>query len=386
MNDTEQDSHCGDLELEYRLSAFRMPTKVWLAIPPSLPSQDVRIKRLRPEPVQRFDVGPGTVAYFELCENEGIEAWMLISQREVKEPWAGAIAETHLASEPFIKVNSEVREKALEIIGGATDRREQAYLLFKWVRDNIRYKHPPNIWGNLPALHSRRGDCGSSSFLFVSLCRAVGIPARVVFGRLLSEKKRSSPHAWAECFIDGWLPVDCSIARNVKRMLFSASDYFGIPSDPEYYFGRLDKKRLVYSFGTGLDPHLPYPTIESTKGQKVISQDETFIWGKQLYQDRIPFLQPVYYASDDDRTTQGTLQLKTPLLWRIVDFFTARYVALFIPLLVVLGFVFPFTRILLIGAVLTMLTINSLIWKGTTQAFYLLILVGVLSLLTFLII
>ena len=202
---------------------------------------------------------------------------MQVTRYETSGPQPGETDESDLESEPFIEVNEEVRDKAYEIVGSVRDKREQAYLLFRWVRDNIKYKYPPKVSGNLATLHSRRGDCGESSFLFVSLCRALGIPARVVFGRIVGEDGKTTPHAWAEAYMGGWLSVDCSIARDVKKPLFSTSDYFGIPHDPEYYFGNLDDKRLVYSIGTGIDPEVEYPKGDG-KGYRIKTQDGDFFW------------------------------------------------------------------------------------------------------------
>jgi hypothetical protein len=52
-------------------------------------------------------------------------------------------------------------------------------------------------------------DCQLGAALFVSLCRARGIPARLTGGRVLYQKA-STNHYWAEAWLDerGWLPFD----------------------------------------------------------------------------------------------------------------------------------------------------------------------------------
>jgi hypothetical protein len=52
-------------------------------------------------------------------------------------------------------------------------------------------------------------DCHLGSALFVSLCRARGIPARIISGHFLY-RLAPAQHSWAEAWVDGrgWLPFD----------------------------------------------------------------------------------------------------------------------------------------------------------------------------------
>ena len=58
----------------------------------------------------------------------------------------------------------------------------------------------------------RNGACGSQSMLMAALCRAAGIPARVVWGCMYTHEMNGSfgHHAWNEVFMGeaGWIPVD----------------------------------------------------------------------------------------------------------------------------------------------------------------------------------
>jgi transglutaminase-like putative cysteine protease len=95
--------------------------------------------------------------------------------------------------------------------------------LFVWLKQNIMYQTHPLEGGVRPAsvtLDKKKGDCDDLSFLYVSLCRAVGIPARFIRGYLLTETSNSTvlatAHAWAEVFVggpeslEGWIPVECA--------------------------------------------------------------------------------------------------------------------------------------------------------------------------------
>jgi len=99
--------------------------------------------------------------------------------------------------------------------------------LFIWLKTNTQYKtHDQDIGvqPSLVTLEKRTGDCDDLSFLYISLCRSVGIPARFIRGYLLSEDTTgivtAVPHAWAEVFVggfignNGWITVECASASS----------------------------------------------------------------------------------------------------------------------------------------------------------------------------
>jgi hypothetical protein len=63
---------------------------------------------------------------------------------------------------------------------------------------------------------SREGDCSEFAVLTVAMCRAVGIPARVVFGLVYTEDFAGRAnvfvgHAWAEAYVgDKWIGLDAT--------------------------------------------------------------------------------------------------------------------------------------------------------------------------------
>jgi transglutaminase-like putative cysteine protease len=98
-----------------------------------------------------------------------------------------------------------------------------AKTLFFWLKENIQYQTHQNDQGVRPAvvtLYNKAGDCDDLSFLYVSLCRAIGIPARFIRGYLLTNYENgtaiATTHAWVEVFVggsvgvNGWIPVECA--------------------------------------------------------------------------------------------------------------------------------------------------------------------------------
>jgi transglutaminase-like putative cysteine protease len=81
--------------------------------------------------------------------------------------------------------------------------------IYEYVTDNISYLIQKQELGALQTLEKRQGACTEYSDLFVALCRAKGIPARVVKG-YVSEPVYLPQHAWAEAYLNeyGWVPFD----------------------------------------------------------------------------------------------------------------------------------------------------------------------------------
>lgn len=102
--------------------------------------------------------------------------------------------------------------------------------LFLFVRDRIMFRFPTRWkeWDQVKASQVIRcgyGYCNTKATLFVALCRACGIPARVHYGLIRAEIMRGifpsfafpflpdrGPHSWTEVEIEGeWRPIDSYI-------------------------------------------------------------------------------------------------------------------------------------------------------------------------------
>ncbi len=94
-------------------------------------------------------------------------------------------------------------------------------VIHDWVAQNINYDVVMSRSANIPqrraseVLHSRTGVCEHYSRLLAALCRANGIPARIVSGYMRREGDSwpTKPnHAWNELLIDNrWVTVDVTL-------------------------------------------------------------------------------------------------------------------------------------------------------------------------------
>jgi hypothetical protein len=117
-----------------------------------------------------------------------------------------------LAPEDFIESEDPVLiQKAKALTAGAEDSWEAAKRLSRWVAEEISYDIP----GGASARNTydiKEGECGAHSRLFAAFCRAVGIPAKVVWGCMYTPNSGGAfgQHAWNEVYMGeaGWIPID----------------------------------------------------------------------------------------------------------------------------------------------------------------------------------
>ena len=112
--------------------------------------------------------------------------------------------------------------------------KEKALRLLKFVNEWMTYDEskeaPPNA---REALAIRRGVCEDYALLYAAMCRAAGLPARVVYGLRKDKETEIVPlHAWVEIDIgSGWQPVET--VGNTQLSLADAAYIFWSRTRPE---------------------------------------------------------------------------------------------------------------------------------------------------------
>jgi transglutaminase-like putative cysteine protease len=113
----------------------------------------------------------------------------------------------YLKDSPGIQTSiKEVRDLAQALAGGVEHPWEKAEKFHEWVPKNIEARIGPYT-SVKAALDKRVGDCEERSAVFVALCRAVGIPSRLVW---------VPNHNWSEIYLHDmagkghWVPVHTS--------------------------------------------------------------------------------------------------------------------------------------------------------------------------------
>jgi transglutaminase-like putative cysteine protease len=105
----------------------------------------------------------------------------------------------------------ELLKRAKQLVEGSTDSWEAMKRLGQWISDEISYDIPGGGTAK-KTFEIRLGECGSHSRLMAAMCRAAGIPARMVWGCIYTPNYGGSfgQHAWNEVYMgeEGWIPID----------------------------------------------------------------------------------------------------------------------------------------------------------------------------------
>ena len=148
---------------------------------------------------------------------------------------------------PHVRFSPELKETVAKIVGDEADPLAKARKIFHWADANIRY-NAEEEYCIIPsfsehALKRRRGDCGIQGTLFVTMCRAAGVPARWQSGWQTKPSGQHNMHDWAEIYVAPWGWLACDPSYGLQK-----SDD---PAVREFYFGHQDSYRLIVNLDYG---------------------------------------------------------------------------------------------------------------------------------------
>jgi len=108
----------------------------------------------------------------------------------------------------------KIIEKALNLTANEISIHNKVYKIYNFVVKHLKYAIQEQEQGALWALENGVGDCSEYSYLFVALCRAARIPARIQVGFAFgsTDETLENGHMWAEYYLEnyGWIPVDAT--------------------------------------------------------------------------------------------------------------------------------------------------------------------------------
>lgn len=277
--------------------------KVWIPLPREWDSQKaVKIISVQPPPHAEYedpehgnkilfwDFGKGPVKEsYEVTIKYRLECFEVHSKVDT-----GQIGSYDKESETYwlytrstynTNITPEIRELAQTAVGNEKNAYLQAKLIFEFVEKKMHYKNVRRERGSgveiildFPNTDPNTGEqyyegaCGEQSVFFVSLCRAIGIPARGVNGRIgwgpwmkkEDLKLRSERHTKLT-------PGGLAATRLYGPMAghvwaeFYLPNYGWIPADPTWgRFGQQDNSKLISSKGRDvlIGPYAPQEESE----------------------------------------------------------------------------------------------------------------------------
>jgi transglutaminase-like putative cysteine protease len=162
---------------------------------------------------------------------------------------ASALFLNSLRPERFVDVDERTRRLAREVVGSEPELLERARRIYEYVAGTMTYNAEAQSWkgSTSHALACSTGNCNDIHALFISLCRSVGIPARLVLGQALETPPSGAEacevcgyHCWAEFFVGGlgWVPADASCACKYAK---------------DHLFGDLELNHVAWSMGRDIE-------------------------------------------------------------------------------------------------------------------------------------
>ena len=254
--------------------------------------------------IYRDPVADMEVFYADWAEGVANPQLQLVSQiatqdRHFDITRRGAIAERTevlrrcLKSTERLPLDGIVRHTAERAVGRVKDPLAQAKTIYEWVVDNTSYDPQLKSIGNVSIgsmLESGNlaGRSADIALLFVGLCRAMGIPARPVFGLRMDSSRlfgslgatgnlSMAQHCRAEFYTPGygWIPVDpADVRKAIRDERMSNGDpkltvlrklLFGFWEMNWISFNAAQDVTLRDSSGRIL-PYLIYPQVETGDG------------------------------------------------------------------------------------------------------------------------
>jgi transglutaminase-like putative cysteine protease len=162
------------------------------------------------------------------------------------------IKDKYLANDTKFGTDDDfMQETVKKAVGDETNPYWMARNIYQYIVENMYYELAGG-WNIAPTVLKRgSGSCSEYSFVFISLCRAAGIPARYVGSVAVRGDDASTDdvfHRWCEIYLPdiGWFPVDPS-GGDQKW-----------PSQQAASFGTLQNRFLITTEGGGGSQYLEW--------------------------------------------------------------------------------------------------------------------------------
>lgn len=149
------------------------------------------------------------------------------------------IKNKYLEDNEKYQINSPIIQNAVKkVVGSETNSYWVARKIFNYLIDNMYYEMTGG-WNTAPTVLARgNGSCSEYAFVFISMCRATGLPARYVGSVVIRGDDASLDdvfHRWVEVYLPnyGWIPIDPSGGDQ------------GSPRDQARYIGFVANRYLI---------------------------------------------------------------------------------------------------------------------------------------------
>ena len=229
-----------------------------------------------------------TVSRFELTytfDLTRVESYTGVLKEERVRAYSAEDRETHArylqATRHIISEAPRVKAIGEKIAGAEANPARKLRRIYEWMLTNVDYwvkdptSHAASPTGDAEwCLDTGAGNCSDFHATFASLARSQGLATRQTYGGLLKadlngQDVNAGYHCWSETYLPGlgWVPTDVSVAdlwhgnnldvsaldkAALTRLRRTAGSNY-VPGHNartvEYYFGNMDERRVLWSFG-----------------------------------------------------------------------------------------------------------------------------------------
>ncbi len=249
--------------------------KYWCSIPTEdLNQRNIELLSINPEPasIENYTFHDSRFAYWDFSQQPNkkthtvkidlaadlYQVVYFLSPENVPDNYEtedpGMIA-YYTRNDSLAFISPKIKEIAAELAKNVSHPFLQVRNIYRWIIQHLepefpvmqrgtRYllSHPNNSENNIYS-----GDSAEYGWVFVALCRALDIPARVVNG-FLTKPGWETPHTWVEYYLPkhGWITADPFLGDSEELMIELTHQ-----NDAYYYFLHLDHYHLAFYKGSG---------------------------------------------------------------------------------------------------------------------------------------
>ena len=162
------------------------------------------------------------------------------------------IRELYLVDEEKYRIHDPIIQQAVkDAIGDETNLYWKMRKIHKYIREHLNYELAGG-WNVAPQVLERgTGSCSEYTFVFISMCRAAGIPARYVGSAVLRGDDASYDdvfHRWSQVYLPpyGWVHIDPQGGDKTS------------PSEIADFMGKVANRYLITTIGGGASEYLEW--------------------------------------------------------------------------------------------------------------------------------
>jgi transglutaminase-like putative cysteine protease len=247
--------------VDIRAANASAPNTLYIALPRPAVSASQRLGELISEKTEPFienyrgvslyklnDLGSNTgteIAVSYLVDVYAVETSVNVSRIRSDRP--SALETAYTQPSPLVPSGDPlITRQAAAIVGREQNPYRKARQIYNWLLAEGNIQAENQQTDVLTALVRKQLDPYQAALLFCALSRAAGVAALPQAGVLVDRSRATTPHYWAEFWIEGfgWIPVDPALGAGAAPPAFNPH-----PGAAEYYFGNLDNQRVCFSRG-----------------------------------------------------------------------------------------------------------------------------------------